>query len=173
MATLSGDAKSLLSCIRSNRRALRARGLTAADLLTLEALAVKAPTGFARVSVAALGRMTGVTRMTALRHIRRLEAVGAVVRLGPALMVNARSVVKWAADACVSRAAHVKRLFLLRKSARVTGSATHRRQKGIENASMTETDMLVPDRQTCLADLRAMVAARDAARAANAGRVAA
>lgn len=116
----------ILSEIRSNRKELRNRGVTPTGLLILEALAYKAPNGLVRLSVAALGRMVGVGRSTALRHIQKLEAIGAVLRLGPAIMVNAKGVLKWCADACRNRAAHLKRLFSKKKSQHVRTRATHR-----------------------------------------------
>lgn len=116
----------ILSEIRSNRKELRNRGVTPTGLLLLESLAYKAPGGFVRLSVAALGRMVGVGRSTALRHIQKLEAIGAVVRLGPAIMINAKGVLSWCAQACKNRAAHLKRLFYKRKSESVRTLVTHR-----------------------------------------------
>lgn len=157
-------SKSLLSLIRSNRKALRLRGLTAADILTLESVAAFAPSGFRRLSVAAVGRMCGTGRQTALRHIRRLEAAGAVVRLGPAIMVNVRSVLAWCADAVRGRVETLKRLYAKRNSERVTRRVTHRRQQDDEGSSVADEAMVIPDRQTALADLRALWAAREARR---------
>lgn len=116
----------ILSEIRSNRRELRNRGVTPTGLLILEALAYKAPGGFVRLSVAALGRMVGIGRATALRHVQKLEAIGAVIRLGPAIMVNAKGVLSWCAQACRNRAAHLKRLFHKKKSQHVCTLPTHR-----------------------------------------------
>lgn len=157
-------SKSLLSLIRSNRKALRLRGLTAADILTLEAVAALAPCGFRRLSVAAVGRMVGTGRQTSLRHIRRLEAAGALVRLGPALMVNARSVLKWCADAVRGRVETLKRLYAQRKSRCVTTRPTHRRQEAEEGGNRADEALVIPDRLTALADLRALWAAREARR---------
>lgn len=142
----------ILSTIRSNRRALRQRGLTAADLLTLEALAVKAPEGLRRVSIAALGRMTGVSRMTALRHVRRLEAVGAVVRVGCALGLNVRGLLSWAAEAATARLERAKALFLLRKAKAVTHSATQRSVKSLEEGRGSPCDA-IPERHEALREL--------------------
>lgn len=151
---VSKASRSLLSLIRSNRRALRARGLTAADLLMLESLAVLAPVGFGRVSVAALGRLTGTGRATALRHVRRLQAVGAIVRLGSAMMVNARSVLSWCADACKDRAARLKFLYLRRKSKLVCTLQTHRSKDNKSAMNMGDLGALVPlDAVTARAEL--------------------
>lgn len=105
-----------LSVIMRNRRELRKRGVTPAALLVLESIARAAPEGMARVSVAAVGRMVGIGRASALAHVRRLEARGLVVRMGPAMMVCARSVLRVAADAVNARAQHLKRLFLKKKA---------------------------------------------------------
>lgn len=108
--------ESLLSLIMRNRREFRARGLTAADLIVLESIARHCPLGMRRLSVAEVGRLVGLHRSTALHHVRRLEAFGAVVRLGAAMMCNARAVHAWSADAVKNRALHVKRLFSFRYS---------------------------------------------------------
>lgn len=115
-----------LSTIMRNRRELRARGVTAGALHILEAIARQAPEGLVRLSVAALGRIAGIGRSTALRHVQRLEELGMVVRIGPAIMVNAKTMLKVAADAVKNRAAHLKRLFLKRESKSVRTRQQHR-----------------------------------------------
>lgn len=132
------SSRSTLSLIRSNRYALRQRGIGATGLLILEALAYKAPSGFVRLSVAALGRMVGVGRSTALRHVQRLEACGAVTRLGPAILLNVRSVLSWCAEAVKERAAHAKRLFAKRKSQHVSTRHTHREEYTPQASSCLE-----------------------------------
>lgn len=106
-----------LSKIRSNRRELRKRGVTPAGLLVLEACAYRCGDGMARVSVAALGRMVGVSRSAALRQVQRLEALGALVRIGSAIMLNVRGVLSWCTSAALARVEHVKRLYLRKKQA--------------------------------------------------------
>lgn len=123
---------STLLIIRSNRRELRDRGVTPSGLLILEALAYQAQVrksgGFIKLSVAALGRMVGIGRSTALRHVQRLERIGAVMRLGPAIMLNVKGVLAWRKEAAKKRAAQVKRLYSKRKSPRVRTRATHREE---------------------------------------------
>ena len=105
-----------LSHIMRNRRELRNRGVSAGALHVLESIARACPKGLTRLSVAAIGRMIGITRSVTLRHVQKLEALGLVVRIGSAIMVNARTVLRMAADAVKNRAAHLKRLFTKRKS---------------------------------------------------------
>lgn len=105
-----------LSVIMRNRRELRQRGVTPAALLVLESIARAAPEGMARLSVAAVGRMVGIGRASSLAHVRRLEALGLVVRMGPAMMVCARSVLRVAADAVKGRAQHLTRLYRKKKA---------------------------------------------------------
>lgn len=117
--------ENIVAVIYRNRRALRERGLTAADLLFLEAVARHCGDAMKRLSVAAVGRMIGIRRSTALHHARRLQAAGALVRVQSAMMVNVRSVLSWAADAVKTHLEHAKRLFSLRYSQRVSTCLTH------------------------------------------------
>lgn len=132
---------SLLSQIRANRRGLRARGLTAADILALEAVAAVAPSGSRRLSVAALGRLIGVSRVAALKRIRRLEAAGAVVRMRRTLILNVRGVLGWLESAVKDRLAAVKRRFSLGKSQNVNQRVTDNRireERGLETRPLTD-----------------------------------
>ena len=108
--------KSPLSVIRSNRKELRKRGCSAGDLLILEAVAFKSPQGgLVRVSVAAVGRMVGVGRSSALRSIQKLERLGAVVRIGAAMMLSVRFVLKQLLSDAVERAKSLRRAFCLHR----------------------------------------------------------
>lgn len=143
---------SLLSQIRANRRGLRARGLTAADILALEAVAAVAPSGARRLSVAALGRLVGVSRVAALKRVRRLEAAGALIRMRRTLILNVRGVLGWLESAVKDRLASVKRRFSLVKSQNVNQRVTYNRtetERGLEAG-----EMVIPDRQTALAALK-------------------
>lgn len=141
--------------IMGNRREFRARGLTAADLIVLESIARACPAGMRRLPVAEIARLVGLHRSTALHHVRRLEAFGVVFRLGAAMMVNARSVLSWAADAVKNRALHVKRLCLLRYSQLVGRRLPPRVKKDIPAAVVPDLAMPSPDRASALADLKA------------------
>lgn len=126
---------SLLSQIRANRRGLRSRGLTAADILALEAVAAVAPSGSRRLSVAALGRLIGVSRVAAWKRIKRLEAAGAVIRMRRTLILNVRGVLGWLEAAVKDRLASVKRRFSLAKSQNVNHRVTDNRiekERGLE-----------------------------------------
>lgn len=150
----------LLSQIRANRRGLRLRGLTAADILALEAVAAVAPTGARRLSVAALGRLIGVSRAAALNRVRRLEAAGALIRMkslhrkrAGVLMLNVRGVLAWLETAVKGRLSGSNRLFSLWKRKTVNHLLTDNRtfqEKGLEAGEVG-----IPDRQTALAALRA------------------
>lgn len=148
---------STLSIIRANRRELRNRGVTPSGLLMLEALAVEGQrrktSGFIRLSVAALGRIAGIGRSTALRHVQRLEQIGAVMRLGPAIMLNVKGVLKWCADACKKRSAHLRRLYSKPKSQRVRTRATHSEEKYTSNQAQPEPKP-IGDRLDALSWLR-------------------
>jgi hypothetical protein len=120
---------SLLSTIRSNRRELRSRGCTASQLLILEAVAFKASGALCRLSVAAIGRLVGISRSVALRHIQKLEAIGAIIRLPRAILLNTSGILKWCAAACNKRVQHLKALFIKRKKQNVVQSATHREER--------------------------------------------
>lgn len=140
-----------LQIIMRNRKQLRLRGVTAGALHILEAIARQAPGGFVRLSVAALGRIAGIGRSTALRHVHRLEALGLVVRLGPAIMLNAKTMLAVAAEAVASKAAYLKRLFLKKKSKTVRT----RQQHGTYLDTNGVSEPLL-SREESLADLRAM-----------------
>ena len=136
----------------------------------LEALAFKAPGGLSRISVAALGRMAGVGRSTALRVVQRLERIGAVVRVGPSIMLNTASVLKWLAAGCMERARACRQRYLAEKerarrrreaakalkekaeSESVAYHATHRER--IYNSG-ADAGWLVPERAQALAELSA------------------
>lgn len=119
--------QSLLSTIRANRRELRARGCTAADLLFLESVAamMAGRLGLIRLSVAAVGRMLGIARSTALRHCERLEERGLLLRCRFGIAVNVSAVLAAAADAVKHRAEHLKRLFQKRFLESVSTRLTH------------------------------------------------
>lgn len=146
-----------LSTIMRNRRELRKRGVTPAALLVLESIARAAPEGMARVSVAAVGRMVGIGRASALAHVRRLEALGLVVRMGPAMMVCARSVLRVAADAVKGRAQHLKRLYD-KKKAQATARMAALYQSGSSDAGRDRPasfgDPVSPDRAAARAELQ-------------------
>lgn len=143
-------APSTLARIRANRRALRRRGLQATDILMLEAVAHTCGDGLKRFSVAALGRLVGVGRATALRHVRRLEAVGALIRFRSAIGLNVAGVLSWCEEACRDRAAALKRLFLLRKSKSVCTRPPYREKKVKKEP---EGAVPVMDRLQALAEL--------------------
>lgn len=117
----------VLSVIRSNRRELRNRGLTAADILFLESLAFVTAQRRARsVGIAAVGRLIGVSRQAAHQRSLRLEAAGAVFRVGGALMLNVRGLLAWTASAVKSRLEAVRRAFQRKKERSVKHLLTHR-----------------------------------------------
>lgn len=117
----------LLSQLQGNRFAIRQLGVCATGLLILESIAYKQPGGgLVRVGPSELGRRAGVRRQTAHQHLRKLEALGLVVKLGCAYMLNVKTILAMVADAVKARAAHLKRLFLKKKSQSVRHRLTHR-----------------------------------------------
>jgi len=77
-----------VSIIRHNQRALRKVGASTADLHSLDVIARAAPSGLARMTGGDLGRITGVSRQTACYHMRRLEALGLILRIGSMVMIS-------------------------------------------------------------------------------------
>jgi len=137
MQTRVTGRNGLLSKIRSNRRGLRARGLTSGDILALEAIAAVSGGG-RRLSAAAIGRLVGVSRSTGLWRVRRLEAVGAIIRLRGAILLNVKGMLGWLETACRERLASVKRLFIKNKSKNVSFLATHNRTEIKKPSEMPE-----------------------------------
>lgn len=89
-----------LGAVRTNRRALRRRGLSGEDVSFLE-LWLAMP----RASLAALGRIRGYTRQAARARVLRLEAAGAVVRLYGRMIPNVRGLLRWSAEGVRQRLA--------------------------------------------------------------------
>lgn len=120
---------SVLTLVRGNRHELRKRGLTSADVLALESIAYLAERGRGRsVRAAAVGRSLGVTRQAAHLRVRRLEAAGAIFRVGGAILLNVRGLLKWAAAAVRGRLEAVRRCFDRKKACSVKHVLTHRVQ---------------------------------------------
>jgi hypothetical protein len=127
LKTTKSPDRSVLTVIRANRRELRNRGLSAADILFLESLAFVMGNGRARsVGIAAVGRLVGVSRQAAHQRSVRLEAAGAVFRVGGALMLNVRGLLSWAASAVKSRLEAVRRAFQRKKERSVKHLLTNR-----------------------------------------------
>lgn len=145
--------RSLLAHVRSNRNALRKRGLTAADILTLEAIIAACPNGLRRFSTAAVGRMIGIKRSGAHARVARLMAVGAVFRVGSALGVNARGLMQWAEDGARDRLAALKSLYSKARGEKVRRPDTHRRPEDKKDDESCEIVSL--SRFDALAQLRA------------------
>lgn len=95
----------MIGLIAANLRELRKRGLTAADLLALEKLAILAKGGGGKVRVADLGRMLGIGRSGAHKRLVRLEEKGVVVRFFRCVCLNVRGLLSVDAAAAKSRAA--------------------------------------------------------------------
>lgn len=89
-----------LAAVRTNRRALRRRGLSGEDVSFLE-LWLAMP----RASLAALGRIRGYTRQAARARVLRLEVAGAVVRLFGRMLPNVRGLLRWSAEGVRQRLA--------------------------------------------------------------------
>lgn len=116
----------VLSEIRKNRRELRKRGLTGADLLAVESIAFVQSGRRRSVHIAEVARLTGVTRQAAWRRIVRLEAIGAVFRVGRAVMLNVRGLLRWSADAIAARLEAARLRFQRKKAKVVTPPLLHR-----------------------------------------------
>lgn len=103
--------------IRGNRRALRERGLTSADILALEVIAFQQEQGRVRsVRISALARLLGVSRQSVHRRLDRLHAAGAVVAIGRGVFLNVRGLLRWCAKAALDRLAAVRRSFERKKA---------------------------------------------------------
>lgn len=87
-----------LAAVRCNRHELRRRGLTSADLAQLELMLARP-----RLPLAAIGRILGYSRSAAWHRARRLEALGAVLRLGARLLPNVRGLLRWAREGVAER----------------------------------------------------------------------
>jgi len=104
--------KSLLSMIRANRRGLRQRGLTGSDLLAVEAIAFVVGQGRKRsVRVADLARLLGVSRQAAHARVKRLEIIGALFRVGGAVLLNVRGLLRWSVESIAARVKAASRSF--------------------------------------------------------------
>lgn len=120
--------ETVLSDIRKNRRELRKRGLTGADLLTVESIAFVLA-GRRSCHAADVARLVGVTRQAAWRRIVRLEALGAVIRIGRAVMLNIRGLLRWATEGVAARLQAARLRFQRKKREVVNLLATHRREE--------------------------------------------
>lgn len=131
-----------LAAVRTNRRALRRRGLSGEDVSFLE-LWLAMP----RASLAALGRIRGYTRQAARSRVVRLETAGAVVRLHGRMLPNVRGLLRWSAEGVRQRLAlaaeRVRKaradalalrnsLKAWRDSGNDNGALSHKGTKGLE-----------------------------------------
>lgn len=121
--------RSVLTEIRANRHELRKRGLTAADLLALESVAWVQSGRRRSVRCSEVARLTGVSRQAASRRLQRLEVLGAVFRVGGAVMLNIRGLLRWSADGIAARLEAARRRFLKKKAECVNGLLSHRERK--------------------------------------------
>lgn len=119
----------MIGLIAGNLRELRKRGLSAADLLALEKLAILCSRGSGIVRVSALGRLLGIGRAGAHKRLARLTEKGFAVRVGRAVMLNIRSILAMACDAVKARASRAKELFSWQRSRKRFQSATDTRQE--------------------------------------------
>ena len=128
------------SFIAKNRRQFRRYGLTGEDMSFLETW-VSNP----KASLAGIGRMRGYSRQTAHRRAVKLQAIGAVLRVGRRLYFNVQGLLRWCAEGATERAAALSRaqqarrlaakgLKLLRKSESVTPPVTHRGKDYVPSA---------------------------------------
>lgn len=148
---MPSEAKSILSVIRGNRHELRKRGLTGADIAALDSLAYLTALRRARsVRGAEVARSMGVSRQFVHRLVCRLEAAGAVIRVGGAIMLNVRGLLKWASDAVRGRLDAVRRCFVKKNARSVNARMTHR----VKERETGET-MVIPDRSEALKALAA------------------
>lgn len=132
-------SRSVLTEIRKNRRELRKHGLTGADLLAVESVAV-ALTGRRRsVHVAEIARLCGISRQAAWRRVVRLEALGAVFRVGRAVMLNIRGLLRWSAEGVAARLEAARLRFQRKKAKVVTGGLPHT----VKQAVQASTDALL------------------------------
>lgn len=120
--------ETVLSDIRKNRRELRKRGLTGADLLTVESIAFVLA-GRRSCHAADVARLVGVSRQAAWRRIVRLEALGAVIRIGRAVMLNIRGLLRWATEGVAARLEAARLRFQKKKREVVNLLATHRSEE--------------------------------------------
>lgn len=130
---------SFVGLIAKNFRELRKMGLTSADLLALQQLAILCRNGSGIVRVSSLGRLLGISRSGAHYRLARLERLGVVVRVGRAVILNVKSLLRMAARAVVARAAHAKELFSWQKKAKRSKPQTDTRQidkRGLEKGDL-------------------------------------
>lgn len=136
----------MVGLIGRNLRELRKRGLSSADLLALEKLAILCRKGRGIVRPSDLGRLLGISRQGAHARLARLAGAGVAVRLGRAVMLNVRGLLAMAADAARARAERPKPLHWWTKWQDRQSSATHTRQeerKGVERGQVaTESAMI-------------------------------
>lgn len=138
----------MIGVIASNLRELRKRGLSAADLLALEKLAILCRKGRGIVRPSDLGRLLGITRQGAHKRLARLTEKGVALRVGRAVMLNVRGLLAMAVDAAKERAARPKPLHWLAKWRASKPCATHTRQterKGDERGPAATESALIAD----------------------------
>ena len=99
--------------IAKNRRGLVVRGFAPSDRQILE-LAARNP----RASIAALGRMAGMARQNAWRAFKRLEAFGALARIGHLTVVQAKWIERLTVETAKERWAHLRKIKEQRKQER-------------------------------------------------------
>jgi len=98
-----------LKTIRQNRKGLRLLGLGITSQVTncvetYETLRQKNK----RVSVAAAGRLIGVTRQRAHQLMNRAETAGLVIKIGRTYILNVKTVLAWSARFVAERAAAIR-----------------------------------------------------------------
>lgn len=126
--------QSMVGLIASNLRELRKRGLTPADLLALEKLAVLARNGSGIVRVSDLGRLLGIGRAGAHYRIGQLVAKSVAVRVGRCVILNVKGLLAMAADAVKARLARAKELFSWERMPKRSKPLTDTRQEDKKEA---------------------------------------
>jgi hypothetical protein len=96
--------------IMANRKQFLRTGLSSVDIDYLVLIAQQSNGVLSTISIAGLGRIMGVSRVTAWNHVRKLETAGAIVRCGRMMFVCAKMLLQVAADAVKGRLAHLRAL---------------------------------------------------------------
>lgn len=136
----------MIGLISRNLRELRKLGLSSADLLALEKLAILCRKGRGIVRVSDLGRLLGISRQGAHKRLSRLCAASCAVRVGRAVMLNVKGLLAMAADAARARAERPKPLHWWKIWQNRQPSATLTRQeerKGSENGAQADAAPLI------------------------------
>lgn len=133
---------SMVGLIAGNLRELRKRGLTSADLLCLEKLAILSLKGRGIVRVSDVGRLLGIGRAGAHKRLKRLILGEVVVKVGRCVMLNVRGLLAMDAEAAKCRMARARELFSWERMPKRFRPAPDTRQTDRKEAESEESGLV-------------------------------